>query len=327
MTEMPKLDQAPKSDFITREKFQAALEELKQEVIDPNVGLFGPDTMMWKINKYVTSFLGGGRAVLLQTAHPWIANAIDQHSATKYDPYGRFKRTFTNVFTMTYGSLDQLTDCCLAVHNIHSKMFGEIKEDSGAFAKGSYYQANEVNSMVWVHATLWETAAKMYELVIGPLTDEEKEQYYQETKLFAFCFGIPDDALPPNWNEFLEYNEFMWNSSQLKVESAGKELARFLFSMKPPLKSTMNYYKMLTSMMLPERLREEFDLPAATKENMEKYEKFIGRLRAVMPYLPRRVKYLPPYIEAHRRLHGKHSPDFLTGVMNRAMVGQAKLVS
>lgn len=78
---------------------------------------------------------------------------------------------------------------------------------------------------------------------------------------------------------------------------------------------------------MPERIREQFHLPPATPQNLEMYDKFIRRARKVFPHLPRRLKYLPPYVEAHRRLKGKDKPDWITGAMNKLMVGQAKLVS
>lgn len=66
--------------------------------------------------------------------------------------------------------------------------------------------ANEAHAMLWVHTTLWETQIMMYEQFVGKLTSEQKEKYYQETKLFAYLFGIPEEIIPPTWNDFMEYN-------------------------------------------------------------------------------------------------------------------------
>lgn len=312
---------------ISKEELLDQLEVLKQSVIDPDVGLFGPDSMFWRVNRHLAMFLGAGRAALLQTAHPWVANGIDQHSKTKTDPMGRFRRTFTNVFTMVYGNIDQVLNSCITVHNIHASMFGQISENSGAFVEGSEYQANDVYAMVWVHATLWETSIKMYELIVGPLTPAEKEAYYQDTRLFAYCFGIPDSALPQTWNEFLEYNENMWNSDMLKVEKDAMEIAEFLFKFQPMLKPVLDRYKIVTSMMMPDRIREEYELPPATDKNIGIYENFIGAFRKSYRFIPNRFKYLPPYVEAQRRLRGKHDPDFLTAALNKAMLGTPRLVS
>lgn len=312
---------------IGRDDLLAQLEVLKQRALHPNEGLFGPGSMFWEVNKYSVTFFGAGRAALLQLAHPWVANAIVQHSKTVSDPWGRFRRTFTNVFTMTYGSVDQLLKCCIAVHNIHRSMTGTISTGAGAFAKGSAYQANETNAMLWVHATLWETSVKMYEMFIRKLTPAEKEQYYQESKLFAFCFGIAEEALPRSWDEFMEYNEAMWASDQLTVGPEALETAAFLFDFNPALRPLLNHYRMLTSMMMPERLREQFELPPATAKNMAAFRRSTGLIRRIHPLLPRRIAYLPAYVEARRRLRGLHEPDLVTAALNRMMLGQSRLVS
>lgn len=312
---------------VSKKDLLQQLEVMKSRVIDPNAGIFGPGSMFWEIGKYSTAFVGAGRAALLQTAHPWVANGIKQHSRTMQDPLSRFRGTFTNVFTMVYGSVDKVMESAFRVHNVHTRIKGAIEEDSGAFSKGSHYQANHIDAMIWVHATLWETSVKMYELVIGPLTRDEKERYYQETKMFALLFGLPESSLPKNWPEFIEYNEAMWNSDQLTVKDAGKEIAHFLFTFNPLLKPVLSRYKIVTSMMMPERLREQYDLPPATAANLALYERYIGYLRKSYPYFPKPLRYLPPYVEARRRLKGLHEPDFITGSLNRLMLGQANLVS
>ncbi|OUS25169.1 hypothetical protein A9Q99_21425 [Gammaproteobacteria bacterium 45_16_T64] len=312
---------------VTREDLLAQLEEMKSAVIDDNAGIFGPGSMFWQIGKYSSSFLGAGRAALLQVAHPWVANGIKQHSRTVDDPMSRFRGTFSNVFTMVYGNIDQVMNSALNVHNIHTRIIGEIEQDSGAFKQGSRYDANSIDAMIWVHATLWETSVKMYELVVGPLSQQEKEQYYRETKMFAYLFGIPESRLPRNWGEFIDYNEAMWESDQLQVEAAGKEIASFIFHINPLLRPVLAPYEVMTSLMMPERLREQFEMPEDNTANRAMYESCLKVIQKTYPLMPRRVRYFPAYIEARRRLKGLHDPDWLTATMNKAMLGRARLVS
>src|ERR1700690_2871377 len=68
-------------------------------------GVFGPHSLFWRVNREAAVFLGAGRALLLQLAHPWVAAAIAEHSKTIDDPIGRFHRTFAVVFTMVFGTL------------------------------------------------------------------------------------------------------------------------------------------------------------------------------------------------------------------------------
>lgn len=313
---------------ITRESLQRELQDLQSHARDPREGLFGPESAIWALGRHSVSFLGAGRAALLQLAHPWVANAIGQHSRTRSDPFGRLRRTFRFVLTMVYGSLDQAVEAALTVHNIHSHITGSLPSPhptSGC--RGSRYMANEIDAMIWVQATLLETSVLLYELILGPLDAGFKERYYQESKRFAQLFGIPPDALPADWPTFMRYNRQMWESSVLSVDAVGRELGDFLFQVNPVLTPALRRYRLFTAMLMPPRLREAFALPGDTPANRRRYENTLWWLRKSWPHLPRRLRYLPVYFEAQRRLQGKSGPDPLTALLNRMTVGRYRLVS
>lgn len=319
----------PQTHFVERNDLKHWLETAKREGADRRAGLFGPDSMMWHIGRESIVFLGAGRAALLQLAHPWVANAIDQHSATRNDPLGRFQRTFTNVFAMVFGSMDQVEKAAIGVHNRHTSISGEIAEDSGAFGPGSYYQANEAHAMLWVHATLWDTQMQVYELFFPPLTAAEKESYYQETKRFAYLFGIPDELLPADWPAFQAYMETMFDSDVLTVSSVGRTMGDMVFDFDMPLvkSAPLQWLRTMTAEMMPERLAREFGLPEASPARRRTWERSIKWLRRLYPLLPRQFRYVPPYQEACRRLAGKHHAGHVTRALNRLWVGSPELVS
>ncbi|MFZ5722540.1 MAG: oxygenase MpaB family protein [Pseudomonadota bacterium] len=313
--------------FISEAEFRDWAEQALQRSIDPETGLYGPDSLMWRLGRESIGFFGGGRAALLQLAHPWVANAIDQHSQTRDDPLGRFRRTFINVFSMIYGNTGQVMRVANNVHRIHQGIQGTLPEESGAFAQGSRYQANEVQAMLWVHATLWDTQVRMYELVFPALTRDEKERYYQETKLFAYLFGIPDDALPPDWGAFQEYMDGMYASDELVARRVGREMGDMIFSFRGPLQPALQWLRVMTAYMMPPRLREEFRLPPDTPENRRTYDNGLAMVKAVYTRLPGRLRYVPSYIEAQRRIAGKPHADLLTQGLNLAWLGRRELVS
>lgn len=313
--------------FINEEEFRVWAEHALKRAVDPTAGIYGPDSMMWKLGRETIGFFGGGRAALLQLAHPWVANSIDQHSQTRNDPLGRFRRTFINVFTMIYGSTDQVMRVANNVHHIHTGIRGSLAEESGAFANGSHYEANEVNAMLWVHATLWDTQVRMYELVFPALTRAEKEAYYQETKLFAYLFGIPEDALPPDWGAFQDYMERMYNSDEIVARRVGREMGDMIFNFGGPLKPALKWMQLMTAYMMPPRLREEFMLPPDNALNRRIYENGLKAVKALYPRLPDRVRYVPSFIEAQRRVAGDDRADLITQGMNLAWLGQRELVS
>lgn len=311
---------------ISRDMFEEQLAVAASKVADPRQGLFGPDSMMWKLSKHALfGAHGSGRALLLQIAHPWVTRGVNQHSKTREDPLGRAKRTFTTVISIVYGSLEQAQKQARIVHNVHRKVQGMMAENAGAFAQGSSYQANEAHSMLWVHATLWDTTVMMHELFKGPLTRDEKNRFYEETRLFAYMFGIPDDVLPPNWDEFMEYNRRMWDSDQLAVTDATRELAGFLFDpLHVVLTPAMAWLTLVTAATLPPRLREEFGLPWGRQEQFL-FDQGRRVIRVAEPLVPSLLRYGPSYVEAKRRLEGK-SPTWFTRKFTQLMLGRPELV-
>jgi len=103
-------------------------------------------------------FLGAGRALLMQLAHPWVATAIADHSSALSDRIGRFHRTFEVVFTVVFGSLDQALATSRQLHQRHASIQGVVSEAIGSHPAGSGYFANEVSALTWVHATLVDSA-------------------------------------------------------------------------------------------------------------------------------------------------------------------------
>lgn len=313
------------SHKITREDLQARLEEMSQRVLNPKEGLYGPRSMAWKVNRHTDIMFGAGCANLLQLAHPWVSQAIDQHSKTQTDPLGRLRRTFLNVHAMVFGSLDQVLDSAIRVHNIHTAITGKVSETAGRTQKNTEYRANQVGAMLWVHATLWVTGLRVYELFHGALSKAERDQYYAESKLFAYLFGIPDSAIPQTWEDFMAYYDAVVESDQLAVGDVGRQLVQFIFNMKY-VRPLLHRHEIHTAILLPERLKKEFGLPERSRRNQERFDFDVKLIRNIMRVAPANVKYLPPYIEAKRRIEGVPAGVVIRAT-NRLIYGQPQLVS
>jgi len=89
-------------------------------------GIFGAQSVTWQVDREAAIFLRAGRALLLQLAHPWVAAAIEQHSGTFAGPIGRFHRTFSVVFSMVFGSLDQSFSAARSLHRRHAEVKGRL---------------------------------------------------------------------------------------------------------------------------------------------------------------------------------------------------------
>jgi uncharacterized protein (DUF2236 family) len=311
-------------EIVSTERLERELAAVRGAAAGPLSGVFGPRSITWQVDRQAAIFLGAGRALLLQLAHPWVAAAIEQHSDTFANPIGRFHRTFSTVFTMVFGSLDQSLDAARRLHRRHAAISGTLPLKAGPFPAGSSYYANEVSALRWVHATLWDPALMTYALVLGAPARDQRERYYAESRLFAALFGIPGQRLPPDWTGFSAYIAAMTESSTLTVTDAARAMAHRLLAGADTWLPVPSGYKVLTAALLPPRLRDAFALPYGQAER-NAAQQFIAWTRRIYPFLPSRLRYVGPYQEAEQRLSGRTQPDFIARACNRFWMGQPAL--
>jgi uncharacterized protein (DUF2236 family) len=287
------------------------------------MGLFGPASLLWKVNRESLMFLGAGRALLLQLSHPWIAAAIGDHSSAVNDPLTRFHQTFGVIFSMLFGTVDQAFSAAWKLHRRHSSVEGLLAEPAGPFPAGTPYQANDQHVLQWVHSTLIETAIVVYELALSPLGQEEREAFYQESCRFAGLFGLSKSSLPPDWAAFVHYTKAMHHSDTLTVTAPARILAGEIFGdngnwMRPP-----RWYQAITAQLLPPRLREAFGLSFGRAEQImaQNALHWISRVYALLSCS---IRYVGPYHEAKARL-SKRTPSLITEISNQFWIGQRQL--
>jgi uncharacterized protein (DUF2236 family) len=309
---------------VSAAEFERSLDLVRASAAGAREGVFGPASMTWRVDREAAVFLGAGRALLLQLAHPWVAAAVADQSRVFADPVGRFHRTFGVTFTMVFGSLEQALAVARKLYQRHGAVTGVLPQSAGPFAAGSSYQANQVDALRWVHATLVETALLAHELVLPKLTDDERERYWSEARFYAALFGIPPDSLPSDWASFLAYGDAMAASDVLTVSPAARDIAQQIFSgrvtgIRPPL-----WYRALTAQLLPERLREAFELPLGDAERQSAARALVW-MRRIYPSLPRWLRTVGPCQEAEERLKGRDRPSLATRGLNRLWIGRPSM--
>jgi uncharacterized protein (DUF2236 family) len=292
--------------------------------VDPAKGLFGPNSITWRVNREAVLFLAAGRALLLQLAHPWIAQAIADHSQTMMDPLGRFHRTFSIMFSIIFGTVDQALAAARKLHERHTQISGTMRDRSGPFAKGSSYLANELNALRWVSATLTETSVVAHELVLPTLSEGERQGYYSESKSMAALFGIPPALLPRDWKTFMLYNNEMWRSDVLTVTPTARAIADRVLWQGGRWPRIPKWYRAVTALLLPPPVREGFRLSygSAEQKRAEDALKWIRRVHGVLPHS---IRFVGPYLEAEERLLGRPRPRIRTQMLNRFWIGRSAL--
>lgn len=318
-------ERAHRLEIVERGAFDARLRDATHAVRDPAQGLFGPDSRVWRVHRESIVFLGAGAALLLQVAHPWIAQAITDHAKALKDPLGRYYRTFRPVFAMVFGTLGQALAQARAVREVHERIEGILPETMGDWPAGTRYAANEANALLWVHATLWHTALSVYERMLAPLSVADIERYYGETRRFAALFGIPDALVPPSWDMFSEYFQRMTLSDALAVGRAGRLIARYFIEPGGLRFGTLvpSWYRDVTALLLPPRIAGAFGL-ARDRRALARAERALARLRWLYMRLPERMRYVGPYQEAMARIRGIN-PGLWIKATNRMWLGRACL--
>src|SRR3979411_1403988 len=92
----------------------------------PDPGLFGPESVTWRVMREPLLILGGGRALLMQAAHPLVAQGAIDHSTYRRDPLGRLQRTITWVTAVTFGTTAEAREASRLVNRLHQRVGGDL---------------------------------------------------------------------------------------------------------------------------------------------------------------------------------------------------------
>jgi uncharacterized protein (DUF2236 family) len=292
-------------------------------VTNPIEGIFSSGSISWRINRESALFLGAGRAALLQLAHPWVAAALDQHSSLLTKPIARFHNTFRFVFTMIFGAAPQAFRTARSLYQMHTRITGALPCDVAGYPKGSPYEALQVPALLWVYATLIESAVIAYQCVLPPLRSDELAAYYAESKILAGLFGISPNSLPADWASFKAYVAQMCASEALGVSDRSRYMAQSIMSGAGSRIYVPRWYSSLTTEWLPPRFQEEFGFAFGIAEQTRS-QKVQRLLRRVYAKLPSPVRYVGPYLEAQARLTNRN-PGFLVRSSNQFWIGQPRM--
>ncbi|MCO6060162.1 oxygenase MpaB family protein [Pseudomonas sp. MOB-449] len=205
-----------------------ALGQLDFENPKGDPGLFGPDSVTWKVHGDFTSMMIGGiSALLLQMLHPLALSGVWDHSNFRQDMLGRLRRTGQFISGTTFGTrrdADWLID---KVRTIHLQVAGTAPD-------GRPYAASDPALLTWVHVAEVSCFLKAHLRYLNPqLSGEEQDRYYAEIALVAERLGARD--VPKSRQEVADYLEAM--RPQLRCDGRCQEVVHVLLN--APAPSTM----------------------------------------------------------------------------------------
>ena len=162
-------------------------------------GYFGPNSMMWKVNKEITVLFGGARALLMHAAHPLIAAGARQTSFYQRDPWKRLIRTLSLQNSVTFGTKEEADDSAHRINKLHEVIKGTDE------ITGDVYDALDHEQLLWVHACLQISSIYFYEKTVKKLTQEEKDQYHRENMLAADLVLINIKDMPQTHEDLKQW--------------------------------------------------------------------------------------------------------------------------
>jgi len=262
---------------------------------------FSPQSKLWHVDREMALVLAGGRALLMQLAHPKIAAGVAEHSNFRDDPLGRLYRTMRAMWSIVFDPTAAARTALQRVNDIHGKVHGTVPATEPGCG-GTPYDAFEQPLLLWVHATLVDTAIVAYELVIKRLTEEEKPRYYEDSKNLARLFEIRDAMIPGSLAEFNLYMDKMLAGPELAVGPTAKTLARDILYPRPwLLRPGGPLFRLMTAGLLPQRLRQDYEIPWDGRR-ARNFRRASAAFRRFLPMVPAPLRIVPQARRAERQL-------------------------
>jgi len=230
--------------------------------------------------------------LLMQLAHPKVAAGVAEHSRFQADPLRRLQRTMSTMWSIIFDPAPEARKALDGVKHIHRRVRGVIQPAEPVPA-GTEYDALDIELLLWVHATLIDSAMVGYDLFVRPLPPVEKSRYYEETKKLACLFEIPDALVPQSLKDFNRYMETMLEGGSVSVGATAQRLARDIIDPRPwILRPAAPLFRLITAGLLPEGLRSPYGL----RWNKQREKAFIALaklFRCLHPLVPKILRIVP----------------------------------
>jgi len=253
--------------------------------------------MAWKIQREVTVLLGWGPAILLQFAHPLVAQGVADHTSFRTQRWGRVRRlhaTLTAMLQLCFGSEEEGRAVIARINAIHDRVYGRLPDGAGRFPPGTGYSAHDPALLAWVHATLLEMNLRVYELFVAPLAVEAKDRYCAEAAVIEVPLGIPRGRLPRTFAELGRYTATMLASGELAVGDVARGLARDVLYPPVPLfvRPATWWVRLVTVGLLDPVIRDAYGF--SWDRPKERWLRRSARIiRTLLPLVPASVRYWP----------------------------------
>ena len=269
-------------------------------------GYFGPQSMMWKINKEITVLFGGARALLMHAAHPLIAAGARQTSFYQRDPWKRLIRTLSLQNSVTFGTKQEADDSAHRINKLHEVIKGKDPVSEGI------YDALDHEQLLWVHACLQISSIYFYEKTVKKLSTEEKDKYHKENMIAAGLVLVDTKKMPQTHDELKEWvTQKSREKDYLMITDVAEDVKDIIAGGPVPkhIKPIWPFIAFTAFQTLPEEFKEIYGIKTSN------FKQFVvninlGMLKYTRPFLPPFFRLIAPARWANQRIKRKPNLSF-----------------
>jgi uncharacterized protein (DUF2236 family) len=238
---------------------------------------FSDDSLVRRVHREHVLALSGQRALLMQAALPEAFDALFAHSEGFEAPYERLERTAVVMNTIAFGTKRDADRVTRRVRAMHRK----AGVDNPAW-------------LLWVLATLVDSAIVVYERYVGALTDEEREAYWQDYRVIGGLFGLAEEDMPADHAAFEAYMTSMLRGPDLRITPRARELSIEIV-MRPPIplrfRPVLEMANFITVGLLPREIRRAYGFGWDPVRGLALAGGAEYAKRVLVPLLPGRLRY------------------------------------
>ena len=266
--------------------------------------------------------LYGQRALLIGALEPltYTGTMLSTRSADR--PFERLARTARIQETVLLGTRAEADEALAAVHRLHQRIEGRLPEAAGSHPAGAAYSAFDPELMLWTLAVIADSGREMYETMVRPLSEEEREALWQDYVLFGELFGLPREEVPGSHREFSAWWEAKLDSPDLQATPHALEMAP-LVSFRQPVpaaaRGNLAVQNHIVKGTLPPRVREIFGI-RWTRAHEAGFQAIAASHRRARHLFPRPLRrgrndvFFDVVTKAERQRGGTPTPELRAGV-------------
>ena len=267
-----------------------------------DLGLFGPDSVSWRVHDEPILWLAGLRSLYLQALHPRAMAGVAQNSRYREEPWDRLIRTARYIGTVIYGTTAQVEAAAARLRGLHARLRAVDPRT------GDLFRVDDPELLRWVHVSEVESFLTTAVRAGLRLTPAEIDGYYTEQLRSAALVGLDPATVPATAAEIEAY--YLDIRPQLALTRESADAAVFLTAPPLPYRLGLTPVRLaytgvagLAIGLLPPWARRMYGLPGLPTTDLT--ARLSARaLRGLLALIPRDLIAAPTYRAAMSRARG-----------------------